>query len=152
MAHWFSERIEQLCKELGMTPTRLGLAAGLSSYTIRKWKKNAEAGQFNPGREEIEKLASYTGKPVSWFVIEGSSRKTDPSGASTLIDADEAAKELTRLDGVSDDEAWLLMRHLLNSAPRALYFEARNILISKAMQKRHAKRVKKLKRSIPPLG
>lgn len=126
MAHWFPERIEQLCKELKVTKSRLGQEAGLSHATISKWIRAAETGDFNPRLTEVEKLARHTGRPATWFLFE----RVDAARVEgdTKAAADKAARRLTEFDGVPAEEAWSLIRKVVSADWETQYFEARAIL------------------------
>jgi transcriptional regulator with XRE-family HTH domain len=152
MAHWFSERMEQLCKELKTSKSKLGQDAGLSHATIGKWIQAADAGKFSPRLEQVELLAKHTGKPVSWFLTEGGAASSPaqakaPAGNITAKDLERVARRLTEFDEVSDDEAWLLMRNLVADDAEALYFAARDVLRMRAMQEHHSGTVGKINSS-----
>ncbi len=146
MAHWFADRIEQLCKELKTTKSQLGLEAGLSHATIGKWVRSAEAGEFSPRLREVEMLASYTGKPAAWFLFE---RPPGMVAPGSLAAADEAARKLTKYDNVPEDDAWLLMRQLVGNDADTLYFEARAILSSRVAEY-HQRSVDEIKAGATP--
>lgn len=145
MPHWFADRIEQLCKELKTTKSKLGQEAGLSHATIGKWVRAAEEGDFSPRLREVEVLAKHTGKPVTWFLFE---RAVSPAG-DTLSAAREAASDLAKYDKVPEDEAWSLMRHVVGSDPKTMYFEARSILNSRVGE-HHQSSADKIKAGAAP--
>lgn len=154
MAHWFSERMEQLCKELGMTKSRLGQEAGLSHATIGKWMQSAEAGRFSPRLKEVELLSKYTGRPVSWFMTEGGDDGATSKVAVTTIsaaDLEKVARRLTEFDGVSPNDAWLLMRNLVATDAESLYFAARDVLRSQALEEQHRDGVSEMTRGAMPV-
>lgn len=160
--NWFKVRIDQLCDELGVSKSKLGTDAGLSHATIGKWIRMAESGAFNPRLEQVELLAKHTGRPVAWFLEEG---RHDPLGSpmspslNSLSAADQAAKQLTELDGVPPDQAWLLMRELLDIAADSLYVEARRLLKARSIVgltsddlAAHEVKARKVTDSSAPLG
>ena len=55
------EKVKELCEENGITIFALEKECGLSNGTIRKWEK------ASPTLKNIEKVASYFGKPLDDF-------------------------------------------------------------------------------------
>ncbi len=64
----FHERLEQLAQAKGVSPSKLGLDAGLSSDTVNKWKRLSKKGSVSGRSEEHAKLAKYWGVSVAWML------------------------------------------------------------------------------------
>ena len=59
-----TEKIENLCKNKGITVTALERELGFGRCTILKWKKSS------PGVDKLKKVADYFGVSIEYFVGE----------------------------------------------------------------------------------
>src|SRR5690606_16162773 len=102
------DRLEELCRRLGVKPTKLGVDAGLSTYTVNNWIKKSKSGKPLPGRtRELEQLARHYGYDVSWFTEAQPERRPgdlpESFGVSVAV-VDQVARDL-QADGVSYEQA-----------------------------------------------
>lgn len=63
-------KLEQLCRERGISLYRLGKEIGISTASLTQWKK----GVSSPSIKSVKKIADYFGVSVDYFVAQ-------PSGA-----------------------------------------------------------------------
>ncbi len=60
----FYDKFENLCKENGVTPTRVAREIGIAQQSVSLWKKRGSI----PSGENLQKLADYFGVTVDYLL------------------------------------------------------------------------------------
>lgn len=60
----YYENFERLCKERGVTASKVSKATGISTATLSNWKK----GNYTPKQDKLQKIADYFDVSVDFLM------------------------------------------------------------------------------------
>ena len=89
----FYDKLEQICVENGVAPSKVIKELGFSSSSVTTWKKS------NPSRTSIRKIATYFNVPTDYF-------------------ESDTKKEVVPVGTTSRDEQSDYIMHALSSMPK----------------------------------
>lgn len=90
------DRINELCKEKGITRRKMETEAGLSTGSTSKWKNG-----FRPNNSSLQKLSAYFGVSVSYLVGESEFRTEQEAiiqGWNRTVDTEALADETKKYE------------------------------------------------------
>ena len=60
----YYEIFEKLCRERGITPSKVSKATGISTATLTSWKQ----GKYTPKQDKLGKIADFFGVTVDYLM------------------------------------------------------------------------------------
>lgn len=90
----YYEIFEKLCRERGITPSKVSKATGISTATLTSWKQ----GKYTPKQDKLGKIADFFGVTVDYLMY-GKMHTSDDSVQTSAVTPhydDERTEQITR--------------------------------------------------------